>query len=792
MQSIQEYAVTRAAAMHVALAEIPKERKYAREHVEALQAAGRSGKVIQQLMREGQSSRRINSEASLAEHAKSVDVDVLQAGLDKFCGALKTATFKHGKVSKVQHAAKSKPINELSAESQANATWEAIVSAMGRMADVSRPLSVQTLAGLLGRRLRDLCCGAVIEQELAYERAALLLLDHFGRSTGWLEERTGELRMMSKTRKPNTYILTQKFMDEILGGSLAIDFSERKPMLVPPVPWTTAGAHGGYLHAPVPAVRSTNKAIGSPAVVSALNALQSTAFRVNRRILELAEKHTNNAETLPGRMVMGKLMEARHDESADVQQAKTIRSALTIAAMRELQDEEEFYFPWNLDWRGRMYPATSIISPQGADLCKGCLEFADGTELGVAGADALAVHLCNLAGADKEIVGGQYRTRTPAERIEWTELHSPEIWDIGRNPEGNRAWHLIGGFGLTKIKRGKIVPVAVDKPWQFLAACFEWADFIEEGTGFKSRLAGALDGSCSGVQMLAGMTRDEKAGTMVNLVPAPRGDDYYGRMAQALDTRLQNLVDVADEKSTAYLGYWSGQTMDRDLLKLPSMTKVYSAGTYTFGEQVKNKSGAPEAEAMWLASQIDKCFSDVAPGMLKAMSYLQEVSDIVTDAGLPLCWTTPAGLTAEQARADTHCAVVSTQYAGPETRRSRRFRITDSTLNKKLQRSGVSPNFVHGVDASHMVMTINDLVSKGVKSLWMIHDSFGAPFADIDKVFRSTREQFVNLMSADLLQNWTDEVTVNLTDEQKATLPGIPEYGSLKLEQVRDSTYAWY
>jgi DNA-directed RNA polymerase len=137
---------------------------------------------------------------------------------------------------------------------------------------------------------------------------------------------------------------------------------------------------------------------------------------------------------------------------------------------------------------------------------------------------------------------------------------------------------------------------------------------VEEGDGFRSRLAGALDGSCSGVQMLAGMTRDESAGTMVNLVPAPRGDDYYGRMAAALSRRLYNLVDDADAQQLEHLRYWSEQTIDRDLLKAPSMTKVYSAGTYTFGEQVQSKTGAPEAESMWLAAQINACFSDVARG----------------------------------------------------------------------------------------------------------------------------------------------------------------------------------
>lgn len=788
MQTIQSYAAQREAATKVEIDSIPAVRPFARKHVERLQEDGYSTLVIKQLCREAESSRRVDSEYSLYEHAENLNIDALQAGLDAFRLALDTS--KKGKLPIEHKGGRSNPINELSISLQANATWDAVVSVTGRMADPDRPLSVQTLAGILGGKLRELCCGAKEYTELGYEKAALLLLAHFECTTGWLEERTGEARSMSKVRKPNTYFLTGKFVTDVLGGSVAVDFSERRPMVVPPVPWTPTATHGGYLHAGIQAVRGTSRPIGSPAIVSALNALQATAFRVNQRVLSMARTLQENAEELSGRLVLGRYLETRHDETETVRKAKTIRSALTISALSSLQDAEEFYFPWNLDWRGRMYPATSLISPQGADLCKGCLEFADGTPLGREGVKWLAIHLCNLAGADKEIVDGEYRTRTPEEREAWTLQHSTEIVSVANSPETVRTWHLIGGFGLQKIKRGKVVPVAVDKPWQFLAACFEWAGYQEEGVGFRSRLAGALDGSCSGVQMLAGMTRDHSAGTMVNLVPATRGDDYYGRMAAALSKRLYNRVETADNRDLGDLQFWSEQTLDRDLLKAPSMTKVYSAGAYTFAEQLRAKTNASEHECMWLANRINECFADVAPGMLLAMGYLQAVSDVLTEENVTLRWVTPAGLHVEQSRRMERTVRLETEVAGK--RRSRSFYINGDRLSKKGQRAGVAPNFVHGVDASHMAMVVNDLHAKGVRSFWMIHDSFGAPFAEIEKVFSATREQFIELMSGDLLRDWTEAVTAGLSAESKAKLPSLPEYGDLDLSAVRDSVYAWF
>lgn len=769
MHSISEYQSLRSKAVAVSLTEIPEVRPYARRHVEELSCEGHAGAIIKQLCREAQSSRRTTGDEGLTNR------EALYAGLNAFRTALETAKQTKRKVSKIEHkGGKYNPVNAVDVEAQASATWDAICGMLGRMADPNRPLSVQTLAGALAGRLRNLTGGAPEYGELGYERAALLLLDHFCAATEWLEERTGETKMMSKVRKPNTYHLTGKFLDDVAQGGLVADFAERRPMLVPPVPWTTFSTHGGYLHDQIPAVRGIRRPIESEVIVSALNAMQATRFRVNRRVFEVAQTFRTNAEDMGGAVINGCYIETRHDLPETLRRAKTIRSALTLSAFGELLEEDAFYFPWNLDWRGRMYPATSIISPQGADLCKGCLEFADGTPLGHEGARWLAIHLCNVYGADKLPLDGKKVHRTPDEREAWALEQEAMILRVADDPRNNLDW------------------MKADKPWQFLAACFEWAGYKEEGDAFRSRLAGALDGSCSGVQMLAGMTRDESAGAMVNLVPSERGDDYYGRMAEALSKRLCGLVDHADATTMARLQFWAEKSIDRDLLKAPSMTKVYSAGTYTFGEQVQNKTGAPEAESMWLASQINACFSDVAPGILDAMAYLQAVSDVMTAAGLPLAWRTPAGLRVEQARLARKSVHLCTQIGGKETRRRRAFTVDTDDLSKSDQRAGVAPNFVHGVDASHMAYVVNDLYARGVRNFWMIHDSFGAPFAQCGEVFRSTRDQFIELMSSDLLLRWTEDVTAVLTDAQRAELPELPVYGSLDIGVVRESLYAWF
>lgn len=62
---------------------------------------------------------------------------------------------------------------------------------------------------------------------------------------------------------------------------------------------------------------------------------------------------------------------------------------------------EKFYFPHNLDFRGRAYPIPPNLSHIGNDLCRGILMFAEPKPLGERGLRWLKIHLANMTGFDK-------------------------------------------------------------------------------------------------------------------------------------------------------------------------------------------------------------------------------------------------------------------------------------------------------------------------------------------------------------------------------------------------------
>jgi DNA-directed RNA polymerase, mitochondrial len=60
-----------------------------------------------------------------------------------------------------------------------------------------------------------------------------------------------------------------------------------------------------------------------------------------------------------------------------------------------------FYFPHNLDFRGRVYPIPPHLNHIGNDLARGLLLFGKGQRLGESGVRWLKIHTANLMGKDK-------------------------------------------------------------------------------------------------------------------------------------------------------------------------------------------------------------------------------------------------------------------------------------------------------------------------------------------------------------------------------------------------------
>jgi DNA-directed RNA polymerase len=87
---------------------------------------------------------------------------------------------------------------------------------------------------------------------------------------------------------------------------------------------------------------------------------------------------------------------------------------------------EVFWFPHNIDFRGRAYACPPHFSHIGGDLARSILLFAQGKPLGPTGLDWLKIHVVNLTGL---------RKRSPnAERLAFANEILPLILDSADKP----------------------------------------------------------------------------------------------------------------------------------------------------------------------------------------------------------------------------------------------------------------------------------------------------------------------------------------------------------------------
>ena len=77
-------------------------------------------------------------------------------------------------------------------------------------------------------------------------------------------------------------------------------------------------------------------------------------------------------------------------------------------------------------------------------------------------------------------------------------------------------------------------------------------------------------------------------------------------------------------------------------------------------------------------------------------------------------------------------------------------------LSNQKQRNGVSPNFVHSLDATALHKTVIRAHKElGINDFAMIHDSYGVHAADCEEFSKLIRDVFVGMFSVDLLRGRT-------------------------------------
>lgn len=645
--------------------------------------------------------------------------------------------------------------------------------------------------------------------------------------------------------------MAQEYVDKIAlrAFSLAGMAPVHQPMVVQPKAWDEIRG-GGYYAAgkkPLNLIRTGSKKalmryadVAMPEVFAAVNTIQNTAWKINADVLNVVNviKEMANplVESMP-KFTKQDLPERPEDIDTDPVVLKKWKKAaagiyrrekarvsrrlsmeFTIEQANKFSKFEQIFFPYNLDWRGRVY-AIPMFNPQSDDMGKGLLTLAKGKPLGEKGLFWLMVHCANCA--SQKVESGKKTDKVDFEtRIKWVRDNRQNIIDTANNPLDNTFW------------------ADMDSPFCFLAAAIElrnaWA--MVEPLEYVCSLPVAFDGSCSGIQHFSAMNRDEVGGAAVNLLPSDEVQDIYQIVADKVSVVLNdhavngsaNTVETYEDKDSGEISeklilgtkalalQWLAYGMSRSVTKRSVMTLAYGSKEFGFRDQVLEDIIQPDVDAGnttftvpnqaagYMAKLIWNAVSVTVVKAVEAMKWLQSAAKLLAaevkdkksgetiKKSMAVHWVTTDGFPVWQ------------EYRKPEQKRLKllflgnihmqpTINVGEKELDKHKQESGIAPNFVHSMDGCHLRKTIMHCFRKyGITDFAVIHDSFGCCPADADNLFRGVREAMVEAYeNHDVMQDFFEQFADQLHESQVDKMPAIPAKGTLDIRSILESDFAF-
>ena len=601
--------------------------------------------------------------------------------------------------------------------------------------------------------------------------------------------------------------LVKKLGKEPMKGMIA----KRLPMLVEPRPWK-GYREGGYLRYPVSIVRAKERDEAQQHYVRAaiekgdmdqvfkgLDILSKTPWNINRGVLDVMLQAWNSGEPI------GELAPENYSPPLPPEPATPDRKAhfSWLAQLGRIENEkcgfhskrcfqnfqleiarafanDTFYFPHNVDFRGRAYPIPPILNHMGADFARGMLIFAEGKELGHIGLKWLKIHLANLYGFDKANL---------QEREDFTMEHLGDIYDSAINPLNGKRWWL-----------------EAESPWQCLGVCMELKNALDspDPTHYVSHVPVHQDGTCNGLQHYAALGGDLIGARQVNLEPGDRPADIYSGVAQTVAEEIEK--DMAKNNPAAKLLHGH---ITRKVVKQTVMTNVYGVTYAGARQQVRkrleelmpNMVDTPEMNFSLLSSYVARKIFEALSTMFEGAHHIQHwlgqcatrITAALTPEQIekielarkgkpepvnpkfkkqalrskpehgefksPVIWTSPLKMPVVQPYRDGKVSKIATglQYisiAQP--------RVYDP-ISRRKQLQGFPPNFIHSLDATHMLLSALRSEEIGI-TFAAVHDSFWTHASDIPALSHLLRDAFVRMHSENIMDRLREEFEARYKD----------------------------
>lgn len=575
------------------------------------------------------------------------------------------------------------------------------------------------------------------------------------------------------------------------------------PMVVQPEPWTRFDK-GAYRESTVPLIRiktgEQDQRLYAEAamargdldqVLKGLDVLGKTAWRINRPVFDVLLEAWNLGEAIAKIPPLEPDLQAPPEPDAT---ADPLERRLWIKALKNIHNQrmsyhsqrcymnfqleiarayrdQEFFFPHNVDFRGRAYPIPTYLNHMGADHMRGLLRFSKSRELGERGLMWLKVHLANVYGYDKASL---------KDRAIFAMDNLANIFDSAEKPLNGDRWWL-----------------SAEDPWQCLAACFELKAALEspDPSKFKSSLPVHQDGTCNGLQHYAALGGDTWGASQVNLSPGDKPADVYSAVADLVRARVDKDAAAGNPMAKAMVG-----KIKRKVVKQTVMTNVYGVTFAGAKKQVLKQINAlyPDIEtesgvspgliSSYITTHIFKALSTMFKGAHDIQYWLGEIGGRVCRALTPeqitqvtsvpvepaygtnkakkiqskddlvslfrstIIWTTPLRMPIVQPYRKSNNRVVHTCIQALTLQSPDRF----DPVDRRKQLQAFPPNFIHSLDASHMILSALECNELGL-DFAAVHDSFWTHAADVDIMNRVLRDAFIRIHSEDVIDRLLSE-----------------------------------
>ena len=596
-------------------------------------------------------------------------------------------------------------------------------------------------------------------------------------------------------RKTTTQLFFTKELQEYIDREhekLSTLLPMKLPMITPPKPWTTPN-NGGYLMLDYSLIRTKQhqgyraiKTADLNKVYNGVNRLQSVGYRINQDVLKVWEHFVGLGIPIAGipydQEHAPEYPEVPWTDDEDKKRVKAenpkvfqswkdvyvylVRDRVRNQGRRQdvamakwfldHMKDEEFWYTFFVDFRGRLYYDQGYINPQKPDYIKALIEFKGGKR--ITDPKWLYRHLSATWGHDKV---------TFEAREKWTTENLNEIIAVANDPIGNQWW------------------TEAEEPFQFLAGCFDLQGYLRDPDNHLSHLIVYIDGTCNGLQHYAALFRDSLTGKYVNLIDSGKPMDLYAKVAKETTASLRT-------KGDEIAALWLNVGIDRALVKRVVMTTAYGVTLWGCKDQIYEEISSrnttshrylgtssinDRTASNYLGKVLYDSLSEVIVSATSGMKWLKKVSNCKKEQ--PLVWTTPSGFKVQQAYKETDHSYKSIKYMGKVVKLN--YRDYNKHISQRKQSQGLPPNFIHSLDAAHMMLMLNRLDPS--VDVVPIHDSFGCHVCDVDKLQTSLRTTFYEMYkSNDILDRFIEELGIE-------DPPPFPKQGDLKLEQILKSPY---